>query len=61
MQCIRVVNSASNKAAKKWRISVVRDFLIIVPYIPKRAKQLSMASIPLCFVFFRGRVDVLQS
>ena len=28
---------------------------------PKRAKQLSMATIPLCFEFFRCRVDVLQS
>ena len=27
----------------------------------KRAKQLSMATIPLCFEFFRCRVDVLQS
>ena len=28
---------------------------------PKRAKQLCMATIPLCFGFFRCRVDVLQS
>ena len=28
---------------------------------PKSAKQLSMATIPLCFEFFRCRVDVLQS
>ena len=28
---------------------------------PKRAKQLSMAAIPLCFEFFRCLVDVLQS
>ena len=28
---------------------------------PKRAKQLSMATILLCFEFFRCRVDVLQS
>ena len=28
---------------------------------PKRAKQLSMATIALCFEFFRCRVDVLQS
>ena len=28
---------------------------------PKRAKQLSMATIPFCFEFFRCRVDVLQS
>ena len=28
---------------------------------PKRAKQLSMATIPLCFEFFRCHVDVLQS
>ena len=27
----------------------------------KRAKQLSMATIPLCFEFFRCLVDVLQS
>ena len=30
-------------------------------FAPKRAKQLSMASIPLCFEFFQCRVDVLQS
>ena len=37
--------------------------LVVAPYLraPKRAKQLSMATIPLCFEFFRCRVDVLQS
>ena len=37
--------------------------LFVTPYwrAPKRAKQLSMASIPLCFEFFRCRFDVLQS
>ena len=37
--------------------------LVVTPYwrAPKRAKQLSRATIPLCFEFFRCRVDVLQS
>ena len=35
------------------------DFLFSLA--PKRAKQLSMATILLCFEFFRCRVDVLQS
>ena len=37
--------------------------LVVAPYwrAPKRAKQLSMGTIPLCFEFFRCRVDVLQS
>ena len=37
--------------------------LVVTPYWPSptRAKQLSMATIPLCFEFFRCRVDVLQS
>ena len=36
---------------------------VVTPYwrAPKRAKQLSMATIPLCFEFFQCRVDVLQS
>ena len=36
--------------------------VVVAPYrrAPKRAKQLSMATIPLCFEFFRCRVDVLQ-
>ena len=40
-----------------------QSFLVITPYwrAPTRAKQLSMATIPLCFEFFRCRVDVLQS
>ena len=37
--------------------------LVVAPYLraPKRAKQLSMATIPLCFEFFRCSVDVLQT
>ena len=37
--------------------------LVVTPCwrAPETAKQLSMASIPLCFEFFRCRVDVLQS
>ena len=37
--------------------------LVVTPYwrAPKRVKQLSMATIPLCFEFFWCRVDVLQS
>ena len=37
--------------------------LVVAPYwrAPKRAKQLSMATMPLCFEFFRCCVDVLQS
>ena len=37
--------------------------LVVAPYLraPKRAKQLSMATIPLCFEFFRCLVDILQS
>ena len=37
--------------------------LAVAPYwrAPKRAKQLSIATIPLCFEVFRCRVDVLQS
>ena len=37
--------------------------LVVTPYrrASKRAKQLSMATIPLCFEFFRCRVDVVQS
>ena len=40
-----------------------QSFLVVTPYwrAPTRAKQLSMATIPLCFEFFRCRVDVLQS
>ena len=40
-----------------------QSFLVVTPYwrAPKRAKQLSMATIPLCFELFRCRVDVLQS
>ena len=36
--------------------------LVVAPYwrAPQRAKQMSMATIPLCFEFFRCRVDVLQ-
>ena len=37
--------------------------LVVAPYLraPKRAKQLSMVTIPLCFEFFRCLVDVLKS
>ena len=37
--------------------------LVVTPYwrAPKRTKQMSMATITLCFEFFRFRVDVLQS
>ena len=37
--------------------------LVVAPYgrAPKRAKQLSKATIPLCFEYFRCRVDLLQS
>ena len=37
--------------------------LVVAPYwrAPKRAKQLSVATIPVCFEFFWCRVDVLQS
>ena len=34
-------------------------FTEVIP--PTRAKQPSMATIPLCFEFFQCRVDVLQS
>ena len=51
-----------------WVLRVLGYFspefsLVVTPYrrAPKRAKQLSMATIPLCFEFFRCRVDVLQS
>ena len=39
------------------------EFFSVTPYLraPKRAKQLSMATNPLCFEFFRCLVDVLQS
>ena len=36
-------------------------WLLRLTEAPKRAKQLSMATIPLCFEFFRFRVNVLQS
>ena len=44
--------------AKQAKVS-----LVVAPYwwAPERAKQLFMAIIPLCFEFFRCRVDVLQS
>ena len=37
--------------------------LVVAPYrrAPKRAKHLSISTIPLCFEFFQCRVDVLQS
>ena len=37
--------------------------LFVAPYLraPRRAKQLSIATIPLCLEFFRYRVDVLRS
>ena len=40
-----------------------QSFLVVTPYwrAPTRAKQLSTTTIPLCFEFFRCRVDVLQS
>ena len=40
-----------------------QSFLVVTPYrrATSRAKQLSMATIPLSFEFFRRRVDVLQS
>ena len=51
-----------------WVLRVLGYFspefsLVVTSYwrAPKRAKQLSMATIPLCFEFFRCRVDVLQS
>ena len=36
-------------------------WLLRLTEAPKRAKQLSVATVPLCFEFFRCRVDVLQS
>ena len=51
-----------------WVLRVLGYFspefsLVVTPYrrASKRAKQLSMATIPLCFELFRCRVDVLQS
>ena len=40
-----------------------RASLFVAPYwrAPQKAKQLSTATTPLCFWFFRCRVDVLQS
>ena len=39
-----------------------RVFCVVTPYLRalKRVKQLSMATIPLCFELLRCRVDVLQ-
>ena len=37
------------------------ELSLLVAGAPKSAKQLSMATIPLCFEFFRCCVDVLQS
>ena len=36
-------------------------WLLRLTEAPKRAKQLSVATVPLCFELFRCRVDVLQS
>ena len=50
-------------ATMRGLLDEIQLFLVVTPYwrAPKRAKQLSMATIPLCFEFFRCRVDVLQS
>ena len=57
---LRVLGHGLNQSA--W-IFFTRVFCVVTPYwrAPKRAKQLSVATIPLCFEFFRCRVDVLQS
>ena len=56
---------ALGKKRIAWRVSRrIRAWsLVVTPYwrAPKRAKQLSVPTIPLCFGFFRYCVDVLQS
>ena len=51
-----------NRAWSLGLVSMAQLSVVVAPYwrAPKRAKQLSMATIPLCFEFFRCRVDVLQ-
>ena len=56
---VRVLGQGLNQSA---RIFFTRVFCVITQYLraPKRVKQLSVATIPLCFELFRCRVDVLQ-
>ena len=56
---LRVLGQGLNQSA---RIFFTRVFFVVTPYLRalKRVKQLSMATIPLCFELFRCRVDVLQ-
>ena len=53
---VRVLGQSLNQSA---RIFLHQSFLGVTPYwrAPIRAKQLSMATVPLCFEFFRCRVD----
>ena len=44
-------------SSSPWR----KDQFAVLYWSPKRAKQLFMATIPLCFESFRCRVDVLQN
>ena len=58
------VGVESSRSGLKIRVrGYFASELVVAPYwrAPNRAKQLSMATIPLCFEFFRCLVDVLQS
>ena len=57
------VESSGSELKSECADILHQSFLVVTLYwrAPTRAKQLSMATIPLCFEFFRCRVDVLQS
>ena len=57
-----LILSPDPELSHAW-IFFIRAFSVVAPCwrAPKRAKQLSMATIPFCFKFFGCHVDVLQS
>ena len=60
---VGVESSGSGLSIRVRRYFSSEFSLVVAPYwrAPKRAKQLSVATMSLCFEFFRCRVDVLQS
>ena len=55
------VNSSGSGLKIRVRGYFSSEFSLVVAPYWQAPKQLSMATIPLCFEFFRCRVDVLQS
>ena len=58
---VGVESSRLNHSARIFFTRVFSGCYAILSEPQKRAKQLSMATVPLCFEFFQCRVDVLQS